>query len=127
MDLLLDTHTLIWFFESGSQLSNTAKKLIEDSGNQNYFSVASIWEMVIKQSIGKLELSKSIKDITSHIQVNGIEIVDITHEHALKVGELPYHHRDPFDRLIIAQSICLDFSIISKDKAFDKYLIRRLW
>jgi PIN domain nuclease of toxin-antitoxin system len=127
MNFLLDTHTLIWFFESDAQLSRNAKKLIEDPGNQNFFSVASVWEMVIKESIGKLELSKPVEKIISHIQQNGIELVEITHEHALKVGQLEYVHRDPFDRLIIAQSLCLNYSILGKDEVFDKYGVIRLW
>lgn len=94
MNLLLETHTLIWFFESDSRLSPKARKFIEDRDNLNFFSVASIWEMVIKQSIGKLELSKPVDKIVQHIQANGVEIVEITHKHALKVGELEYHHRE---------------------------------
>ena len=83
--------------------------------------------MLIKESIGKLALSRPVKNIISHIQQNGIEIIDITHEHTLKISELEYHHRDPFDRLIIAQSICLELVIVGKDLIFDEYPIKRLW
>lgn len=127
MNLLLDTHALIWFFERDPQLSKNAKNLIEDPANQNFFSVASIWEMIIKQGIGKLELSKPVVEITRHIQRNGIEILGISSDHALKVGELEMHHKDPFDRLIIAQSICLNFTLISKDEIFDRYPGKRFW
>ncbi len=127
MNLLLDTHTLIWFFESDLRLSAKARKLIEEPDNLNFFSVASIWEMVIKQSTGKLNLSKPVDKIVEHIQINGVEIVAISHAHALKVGELEYYHRDPFDRLIIAQSLCLEYFIVGKDVIFDKYTSRRLW
>jgi len=127
MDLLLDTHTLIWFFEGDTQLSEKAKNLIQDPENQNYLSAASIWEMTIKQSLGKLKLSKPVAEILTHILNNGVELIDITAEHALKVGELPYHHRDPFDRILIAQSIYLNIPIISKDLRFDDYLENRLW
>ncbi|MCL4146527.1 UNVERIFIED_CONTAM: hypothetical protein GTU68_056430 [Idotea baltica] len=127
MKLLLDTHTLIWFFESDSKLSSTAKSLIENPDNQNYFSVASIWEVVIKQNLGKLNLSKPLDYILTHIQKNGIEIINIEAQQALKVADLPLHHRDPFDRLIIAQSLILGYSIISKDTKLDQYPIDRLW
>jgi PIN domain nuclease of toxin-antitoxin system len=127
MDLLLDTHTLIWFFEGDTQLSEKAKNLIQDPENQNYLSAASIWEMTIKQSLGKLELSKPVAEILTHILNNGVALIDITAEHALKVGELPYHHRDPFDRILIAQSIYLNIPIISKDLRFDDYINNRLW
>lgn len=127
MDLLLDTHTLIWFFEGDTQLSEKAKNLIQDPENQNYLSAASIWEMTIKQSLGKLELSRPVAEILTHILNNGVALIDITAEHALKVGELPYHHRDPFDRILIAQSIYLNIPIISKDLRFDDYISNRLW
>ncbi|MEO1217902.1 MAG: type II toxin-antitoxin system VapC family toxin [Bacteroidota bacterium] len=127
MKLLLDTHTIIWFFESDPKLSSTAKSLIVDPDNQNYFSVASIWEIVIKQNLGKLNLSKPLDHILSHIQNNGIEIINIEAQHALKVADLPLHHRDPFDRLIIAQSLTMGYTILSKDNKFDLYSIDRLW
>jgi PIN domain nuclease of toxin-antitoxin system len=127
MQLLLDTHTLIWFFESDARLSKTAKTLITDRDNQNFFSVASIWEMAIKHSIGKLELTKSVAEIVEHIQNQGIELIEVTAEHALKVGELDFFHKDPFDRLIIAQSLILNYSVVSKDEIFDSYTDKRLW
>lgn len=127
MKLLLDTHTIIWFFESNSRLSSTAKSLIENPDNQNYFSAASVWEMVIKQNLGKLNLSKPLDQILTHIKQNGIEIIDIKAQETLKVGELPLHHRDPFDRLLIAQSLSLGYTIVSKDNKFDLYAIDRLW
>ena len=127
MKLLLDTHTIIWFFESDPKLSSTAKSLIVDPDNQNYFSVASIWEIVIKQNLGKLNLSKPLDHILGHIQNNGIEIINIEAQHALKVADLPLHHRDPFDRLIIAQSLTMGYTILSKDNKFDLYSIDRLW
>lgn len=127
MRLLLDTHTIIWFFESDSKLSSTAKSLIVNPDNQNYFSVASIWEIVIKQNLGKLNLSKPLDQILNHIKKNGIEIINIEAQHALNVADLPLHHRDPFDRLIIAQSLSLGYTIVSKDNKFDLYSIDRVW
>jgi PIN domain nuclease of toxin-antitoxin system len=127
MNLLLDTHTLIWFFESDEQLSKSAKSLIENPENQNYFSVASIWEMVIKQAIGKLQLNKPVDAVVSHIQDSGIKLIDITSEHTLKVGELEMFPKDPFDRLIISQSMCMNYPIVGKDDTFDLYPIKRIW
>ena len=128
MNFLLDTHTLIWFFGSDERLSPKAKQFIENPSYKKYFSVASIWEMGIKHSIGKLQLGMPLSEIVQHVQDNGIELINITEEHALRVGNLPLHHRDPFDRMIIAQCLCLDFGIIGKDKAFDLYLpLERIW
>lgn len=105
-------------------MQKTSFKTLE---NQNFLSAASIWEMAIKVSKGKLELSRSVAEILSHIQNNGIELIDITASHALLIGELPYHHKDPFDRIIIAQSIYLNIPIVGKDQQFDEYVENRLW
>lgn len=127
MQFLLDTHTLIWFFESDNRLSPRVKEIIQTSGNRSLLSVASIWEIVIKQNLGKLSLSRPISEIIQHVQQNGIAILNIEPAHALKVGELSDGHRDPFDRLLIAQSLCLNIPILSKDELFDQYPIQRIW
>ena len=127
MNFILDTHTLIWFFESDTQLSDTAKAMIESTENQSFLSVASVWEMAIKQGIGKLNLNKSVDQIISHIMRDGVELIDITADHALKTGELEMHHKDPFDRLIISQSLYLDYPVIGKDEIFDIYSVKRIW
>ena len=127
MDLLLDTHALIWFFESDIQLSPIAKAAIENPLNRNYLSVASIWEIAIKQSIGKLSLSKPTHQVISHLQNSGITFIPIETNHVLGVETLPLHHRDHFDRLIISQSLFLDFHLVSKDTIFDSYGVKRIW
>ncbi len=127
MDIILDTHTIIWFFESDPGLSKEAKRLIMDPMNQNFVSVTSIWEMVIKEQIGKLSLSKPVTEITQHIQRNGIGLIEIATEHVLKVRELDMFHKDAFDRIIIAQSISLNLPIVGKDEVFDQYMVNRLW
>lgn len=127
MNIILDTHTLIWFFESDTQLSKTARTMIESTENQSFLSVASVWEMVIKQGIGKLNLNKSVDQIISHIVRDGVELIDITADHTLKTGELVMHHKDPFDRLIISQSLYLDYPVIGKDEIFDMYSVKRIW
>ena len=105
MNYLLDTHTLIWLLEGNENLSKEARTVIEDSQNLCFISSASLWEMAIKVSISKLEMKIPYKDLAILIWENGIEILPIEFEHYLELLHLPFHHKDPFDRLIIAQAI----------------------
>lgn len=131
MSFLLDTHTFLWFVNDHSSLSAAAKDCIEDEQSLIYLSAASIWEMAIKASLQKLAVPASLQDfIETHIAKNDIGILQITAEHAETVAQLPFPesgHRDPFDRMIIAQSICHDLAIITRDAAFDQYAIKGLW
>src|SRR3954454_24600074 len=102
MNNLLDTHTLIWFINGDEKLTDKAKKEIESKVEGNYISVASIWEIAIKISIGKLELKTSFANFISQIEANSFTILAISSEDALTISLLPFHHRDPFDRMIIA-------------------------
>lgn len=106
MKLLLDTHTVIWFLEGSSQLSGRARTLIEDEDNEVLFSVGSLWEMAIKISLGKLHLSQPFDVfMRDQMTLNSIELLHISIEHTATVAALPFHHRDPFDRLLIAQAL----------------------
>ena len=128
MKLLLDTHTFIWFVTDSPKLSPMAKELIEDELNEKLLSIASVWEMAIKQSIGKLNLIAPFKDfIEPQIKQNSINLLQISILHLNVVASLPLHHRDPFDRLIIAQSIVEQIPIVGIDKLFDAYPIQKLW
>ena len=128
MSYLLDTHTFLWFVNDDASLSSTAKALIEDPENTIYLSVASIWEMAIKVSLGKLEMPSPFTDfIDEQLDENTITLLNIKTAHTGIVATLPFHHRDPFDRLIIAQSKVEDIPIIGKDAIFDDYGIKRLW
>lgn len=128
MNYLLDTHTFLWFINDDASLSSTAKALIEDPENTIYLSVASIWEMAIKVSLEKLEMSSPFTDfIDEQLDENTIVLLNIKTTHTGIVITLPFHHRDPFDRLIIAQSKVEDIPIIGKDAIFDDYGIKRLW
>ncbi|MCH8318156.1 MAG: type II toxin-antitoxin system VapC family toxin [Bacteroidetes bacterium] len=127
MQLLLDTHTFIWSIEDDKRLSQKAKKGIENQDNAIILSIASLWEMSIKISIGKLELKKPFEDVISYVREKGIEVLSINFEHTLLVSKLDFHHKDPFDRLIIAQAKIENMTIVSKDKLFDDYNIKRLW
>jgi len=128
MQLLLDTHTLLWFFSGNSNISPKVRLLIEDTQNQKLISVASIWEMAIKQSQSKLDLKKSAADyVEEKISFDDFELLPIQLHHLRLISTLPFYHRDPFDRLLIAQSITEQVPILSKDKAFDQYSVARIW
>jgi PIN domain nuclease of toxin-antitoxin system len=128
MRLLLDTHAFLWFIMGSPNLSAAARALIEDGANERFLSVASLWEMAIKVSLGRLTLSAPFDVlIPDQLSLNGVELLGIEVVHATAVSTLPFHHRDPFDRLLIAQAIVEDMSIISIDAAFDSYPVKRLW
>lgn len=127
MRLLLDTHALIWLLSKKSALSEEARERILDPGNIKFLSMASIWEMSIKGGLGKLKLPLSIREITTEFQGAGGLILPIHLEHALAAGNLPWHHRDPFDRMLIAQAICEALTLISRDSHFADYPVATIW
>jgi PIN domain nuclease of toxin-antitoxin system len=128
MKLILDTHSFIYFIEGNPRLSARARALIEDINNDKFISKASLWEMAIKVSIGKLTLADRFdKLIPQQIALNGFELLNIEMEHVCVVSDLPFHHRDPFDRLLIAQSMSEQFPIVGNDSKFDDYQVQRLW
>jgi len=125
---LLDTHTLIWWIDDSKKLSNKARQILSDPNNTCFFSLISSWEMSIKTSIGKLKLSIPVRDyVTYHLPLNNFKQLELTLNHVTRVENLVWHHRDPFDRLLIAQAIENKLSIVSADKAFDLYEIERIW
>jgi len=128
VNLLLDTHTFLWFIAGDSNLSKTARAAIEDENNSRYLSVASLWEIAIKVSIEKLELSEPFETlIPEQLAENGIELLDISVEHTALVASMLFHHRDPFDRLIAAQANVERMALVSADEVFDAYEVTRLW
>jgi PIN domain nuclease of toxin-antitoxin system len=127
MNLLLDTHTVIWFITNDKSLSDSAKKSIEDMSNTCFVSIASLWEMSIKYRLGKLELNMTIEVIFDLIEQTGFEILPIFPEHLLVNSQLELHHRDPFDRLIISQAIFENYTTITKDPLFTLYDVDLLW
>ena len=124
---LLGTHTLIWFINGDTELSKKARELIEDDNSINFISIASLWEIAIKVSLGKLQLNTSFEEINRQIEINGFQWLPITSDHTLILSKLPFHHRDPFDRMIIAQSIANNLTSISRDSNFKNYEINILW
>ena len=128
MNLLLDTHSFIWFVEDSPSLSAQARALIEEPTNAVFFSMASMWEMAIKISLGKLHLSQPFDlFIPNQLLLNDITLLDITVNHTLYVATLPFHHRDPFDRLLVAQCLVERMPCVSIDNVFDAYSVQRLW
>ena len=128
MKYLLDTHTLLWFLTDDKKLSRRARQLIESSSNESFLSIVSLWEIAIKTGLGKLDLDKPFEQMfPERLDFNRIRILDITVDSLVKLTTLPFHHRDPFDRLIIAQGLVEGFPIISVDATFDAYGINREW
>ncbi|WP_327084605.1 type II toxin-antitoxin system VapC family toxin [Nostoc sp. PCC 7524] len=124
----MDTHTFIWYVTYDSKLSNPVTKLINDENNQIFLSIASIWEMGIKQSLGKLRFNLPLEMfITQQLNNNDFNVLDIKISHISVISQLPLHHRDPFDRMLIAQAIAENLPILSADTIFDAYPIQRLW
>jgi PIN domain nuclease of toxin-antitoxin system len=123
---LLDTHTFLWFVMGNPRITPKIRAQIED--NENFVSVVSVWEIAIKSGIGKLNLDLPFDDfIDRQIDPNGIQLLDIKLEHLKVVATLPLHHRDPFDRLLIAQSIVEEIVLISADSVFSLYPVQRMW
>ena len=128
MKLLLDSHVLIWWSSSSEKLSKNVYDLIDDTNNTLLFSIASVWEMQIKLQLGKLNLNSNLPDlIDNQKRVNNLQILPIELNHIYALNNLPSHHKDPFDRLLIAQVIVEQIAIVSIDEVFNNYPIQRLW
>jgi PIN domain nuclease of toxin-antitoxin system len=120
MNLLLDTHVLLWWLDDYATLSKQAKDAIADGKNLVFISAAVIWEIRIKQSLGKLELPHNFRKV---LDSQPFEQLDITLEHAYAVGDLPAHHRDPFDRILVAQTKVEHLTLVTRDIHLKKYKI----
>jgi len=126
MKVLLDTNTFLWGLSSPEKLSLTARNAITSS--ERFLSVASIWEALIKARIGKLALPRPAGDyLTSKMSANGVSVLPIKLEHVLQIERLQLHHRDPFDRMLIAQCVEEGWPVITSDPAFKKYPVRVIW
>jgi len=120
MNLLLDTHVLLWWLDDNPGLSRRARTVIADGNNLVFVSAAVIWEIQIKHALGKLKIPKSFRNV---LDQQGFELLDITVEHAYAVGKLPLYHRDPFDRILMAQAKLENMILVSRDKRIKKYKI----
>jgi PIN domain nuclease of toxin-antitoxin system len=128
MKLLLDTHTFIWWDSDPLRLSPQVLNMCQDPENEVLVSVASLWEMQIKIQLGKLKLNTPLAELVAgQQQINKIQILDIRLEHVLALGELPPHHKDPFDRLLITQADIEKAILLSKDQIFTEYAVKVAW
>lgn len=128
MNILLDTHIFLWLNDAPEKPSQPALDACQNVDNTLYLSLASVWEMQIKQQLGKLQLSETLQTlITTQQQQNGLQLLPIELEHIEGLCHLPSQHRDPFDRMLIAQSITEQMLIISADQAFTGYPVSLIW
>lgn len=125
--VLLDTHTLVWWLEGREQLSAKAREIIEDAETTIFVSAASAWELAIKSQIGKFKSPQLVRGFEREIQNEGFVELPISIEHALCAGGLDSPHKDPFDRILVAQAQVEKIPIVSNDRALDGFSIRRLW
>lgn len=127
MNVLLDTHVLLWFLQNAPQLS-AARATIQDPANRKWVSVASCWELAIKAGLGRFQFTEPVRDLLAReIPRNNFDLLSISLDDATAVEALPPHHRDPFDRLLAAQALARGWSLVSADAVFDAYGVRRLW
>ncbi len=127
MKLLLDTHVFIWWDSDPGKISAPALAALRDPANTVWFSVVSIWEIVIKSQLGKLTLRLPLPDIVAQQQANGLQVLSVTLPHTLAVHGLPPAHKDPFDRLLVAQATVEGAELVTADPIFQQYPVRLLW
>uniref|UniRef100_B8HJS5 PilT protein domain protein n=1 Tax=Cyanothece sp. (strain PCC 7425 / ATCC 29141) TaxID=395961 RepID=B8HJS5_CYAP4 len=127
MNVLLDTHIFIWYFQGNERIITKALEILEDPDNSLYLSIASLWEIAIKMGLGKLSLEVSFHELQTILDQLLIRILPITFADTELYQGLPFHHKDPFDRIIISQAINHSLLIVTADKAFDAYPIQRVW
>jgi PIN domain nuclease of toxin-antitoxin system len=126
--VLLDTHSFLWFVTADPKLSGPAQRAIATGSNEPLLSVASIWEMAIKVSIKRLPIPEPLETfIPTQLSVNRIGLLPIELRHVYEVAQLPLYHRDPFDRLLLAQALVEGITLVSADATLDRYSIQRLW
>jgi PIN domain nuclease of toxin-antitoxin system len=128
MKVLLDTHAFLWLITDEDRLSENARQTFLNTENSLFFSVASLWEICIKKSLGKISLMDGwFQTIQKEIQINTIQWLPIEMTHCAEVTELPFHHRDPFDRMLIAQAIVEELKLLSRDSRLSDYAIELIW
>ncbi len=128
MRLLLDTAPFLWWITDNDRLSERARELLGDADNEVWFSAVSSWELVIKAALGRVRLpEKAERFIPKHLAINGFQILPIHLRHTLRVAGLPDHHRDPFDRLLVAQALVEGLTLLSTDRQFSRYAAPVVW
>ena len=121
MKYLIDTHILLWYMVGDRRITRGTRKIIEDDKNVLFLSNVSLWEITIKESIGKLILKGSLKDLKNFLDEKGIKIIEFDIDDLEKLQSLPFHHQDPFDRLIVSQAMTKSLEIITNDKQVEIY------
>jgi PIN domain nuclease of toxin-antitoxin system len=124
---LLDTHAFLWIAEDDPRLEANVRALFSDVENDIFLSAASVWEMAIKTSLGKLTLGTPLARLVGGGVERGIRVLEVSCEHAYQVEHLPFHHRDPFDRLLVAQASHEGMRVVSRDPELDAYPVTRVW
>lgn len=128
MKLLLDTHTLFWWDQYPDQLSSRVYSLLKDPDNILLISIASLWEMQIKHQLGKMDIGVSLAELVQVQQDrNNAVVVPVLLSHVLELDNLPFHHRDPFDRILIAQARVEEATLVSRDRVFEQYDVNLIW
>jgi PIN domain nuclease of toxin-antitoxin system len=128
MRALLDTHAFLWWIGNDPRLSTRAREIIADDGNAIVLSAVSAWEIAIKASLGRFAIRGDIAAfVNSNVTASGFEVLPLLIEHALRVASLPDHHRDPFDRALVAQAQVEDLALLTTDRAISRYSVRILW
>ncbi len=128
MRCLLDTHVMLWFLEDSDELSGKARQIIRNGDNELFWSSASFWEITVKASLGKIELGKGWQaQLEREKKVNRIQDLPIYQKHCEPHLKLPWHHKDPFDRLLICQAIVENLILITGDKYIQKYKVKTVW
>jgi PIN domain nuclease of toxin-antitoxin system len=126
--LLLDTHAFLWWVEGTPALGRRARIAVANPANQVFLSVASCWELAIKLSLGKLRLTQRLdRFIPEHLSLNGFSLCAVELRHVASVADLPFHHRDPFDRLLAAQALQDQLAVVSADRVFRRYGVTVVW
>lgn len=128
MNLLLDTHALLWLFSNDARLSNPAREAFLNKDNTLHFSIVGLWELTIKVSLGKIRLAENwMPSLLKEMKRNQVGWLAITSGHCAKLAELPFHHRDPFDRMLVAQALAENMALVSRNENFAKYGARCIW
>lgn len=128
MRLLLDTHAFLWWLAGNTRLSSAARRAVDDTSNDVIVSAATAWEITTKHRVGKLPEAEAVAlNVTGGIASQGFDELAITVEDAERAGRLPGTHRDPFDRMLIAQALTHNLTVVSIDSVFDGYGVPRLW
>ena len=127
MNLLLDTHVFLWFVAGDQRLSANARQALEAADAELFLSAASIWEMAIKSSLGRLTLPLPLDEYIAEKLIQGVRVLPVDWTHAAAVEKMPFHHRDPFDRLLIAQATAENLPLVSADPEFRAYKVKLIW